>query len=541
MKTYLKKLQQSIALIILLILPLLYYFIFEYIIIFTDEQSNDNNTTVNMNHFVNINDYVTSYILLLGFSLAIIILLSNKKVIPSNYIIKIIEEIPDFIPFNDTLKHYLLSLINKNHKIVVIIRTINDKNSEWVLNQIAAYNNISKNCIINENIEIEYIFIDENDTSIKEYMNRLQTSKYNYILITSLSKIFKQTIQTRQSFNQQQKNCIQIIGALSSISSNIQDVIDSDDNIIRIFPPDYDEAKTAIDFLMSKIKSTYCVHSKCPHHHQNNNIIVIHNGTYGAAIQEQAELAYKKALKKFYYKTHVDIEPIDLSEAINFHSFDYKSNGKLIYDQIESDNIAPFLKQWEDSINYFYIVGYEPNISHMLNVLDEELAAYPNISKNIIFCGTLSMTSWRNDVINTLEASKSLQPTMEETYFLELQTHQKNLIKTEVNEELTIELKHHVGNGNVEIINLEKELLKISSHLTHDEIKNYLLKYWQRSENYIGIFSKLSMLIAKESIESKSTLLQSKSKILSDYKNDIKILVNGDSIDHYNCVPLKEH
>jgi len=541
MKEYLRKAKQYIALIILLILPFIYYFIFEYIITFSDVPCSDKTSNISMNHFGNISDYISSYILLLGFSLAIIILLSNKKAIPSNYIIRIIEDIPDFIPFSDKLKHYLLSLIKKNYKIVVMVRSINEKNSEWVLNQIAAYNNISKDCTINENIKIEYIFVDDSDTTIKEYMNKLQTSKYNYILITSLSKIFKQTIQIRQSFKQQEKDCIQIIGALSSISSDIQETIDADDNIIRIFPPDYDEAKTAIDFLMSKIKSTYCIHSKCPHHHQKNNIIVIHNGTYGAAIKEQSEIAYRKALKKFYYKTHVEIEPIDLSEAINFHSFDYKSNGKLIYDQIESDKIAPFLKQWENSINYFYIVGYEPNISHMLNALDKELATHPKISKNIIFCGTLSMTSWRNDVKSTLETSKNLQQTIGETYFLELQTHEKKSMSIPPSQELTIELTHHIGQGKVVAVNLEKELLKILSHLTPDEVKDYLLKYWQRPENYISIFSKLSMLIAKESIESKSTLLQSKSKILFDYKKDIKILVNGDSIDHYDCVPLKEH
>lgn len=530
-KKYLKQTKQSIWFLLLLVSPWVYY----QFICFS--QGLCNATPIS---FANINDWITSYILLLGFSLALLIISSNLKIIPSNWIIKLVEEIPEFLPFSKQLKGYLLSLIKKNYKIVVLLRSITEDNTEWVLNQIAAYNRILQEEQQINHTKIEYIFIDDNPTDISAYMNSLHTSKYHYIIITSLSKIFQQTIQVREELRREQKDSIKIIGALSSISGKIQKTIDADDNIIRIFPPDYDEASTAIDFLMSKIKSTICINEKCDNYHQATNIIVIHNGTYGAAVKEQAEIAYKRELKKFFHHTNPKMKPTDIEEAIHFHSFDYKSNGTLIYDQITNSDTEAFFKKWENSMNYFYIVGYEPNITHMIEALDKRLEGTPNLQKCLVFCGTLSMTSWRNTVKNTLENSNQLLDTLDYAYYLKLQTYHNSSHKSEEVRDCVLQLYKYMGSGKKESIDLKKEIQKVYPHKSDDKIIDELRDYWKREENYIGIFSKLSMLIAQRSIEEKETLLKSKSIVLYDYKKDIDILMNGDSINHYQCVSLEK-
>ncbi len=230
--------------------------------------------------FSAINDMVTSALLILGFMLALVIYLINRNIISSHNAINFIEKTPNYIPFSHALKKYLLSLIKVEYKIIVLIRTLDEKNSEWILTQISAYNHILKNNTsvldIKEKGDIEFVFVDNNSDDINHLIQNLNTIQYRYIIITSLSEIFRESIISRENLTQQRRESIQIIGALSSINDKkIEKIIDRDDDIIRIFPPDYDEAKTAIEFMFSKVKSAICVDENCTHYHQKNNIIII--------------------------------------------------------------------------------------------------------------------------------------------------------------------------------------------------------------------------------------------------------------------------
>jgi len=494
--------------------------------------------------FSSINDMISSGLLTLSFIFAFIIYLINQKLLSNHYVIQLIQQIPSYIPFSHTLKSYLLSLIKIEYKIIVLLRSLDEKNYEWTLTQISAYNHILMHnqsiSEIKQKGDIEFIFVRNKSNDIDELIHHcLDTTRYRYIIITSLSKIFQDTILARQrllSKQPQYAQSIQIIGALSSINNpEIKEIIDKDDNIIRIFPPDYDEAKTAMEFMFSKIKSAICTQKQCTHYHQKNNIIILHNGTYGRAVRDQCQYYYDRELSKIYHSTVPEMHTTQLKEMINFYSFDYKHNGKVIYDGIKSQSFQEFTAHaWQGSKNYFFIIGYEPNISNMLTYMDQVFATQPTIEKCLLFCGTASMKSWRNSIIHTLQSTQTLKQLIQRCYYLKLliYNHQDLSHPDEGVDKLYLQFHQFTKEHQKEEINLQKSLAKILHQEIHAS-EDILQYYLEKEENYISIFSTLSILIAQESINEQLSLLKSKNLILQQYKNHIDILVNGDSINQY--------
>jgi len=491
--------------------------------------------------FSNINDFITSAILLVGIILSLFIYLINKDIISSHLAINFINKIPEYIPFSHTIRTNLLSLIRVKYKVIVLIRTLNDKNSEWVLTQISAFNNIIKNqkSIFNEidNFDIDFFFVDSYSDDVNRLLKKTNTVQYRYIIITSLSSIFRDAILSRENLEERKKKNIQIIGALSSINDkNIKRIIDRDDDIIRIFPPDYDEAKTAIDFMFSKIKSSICTNKKCELYHKKNNIIIMHNGTYGRAVRDQCQQYYNMELSKIYNNTTKEIGVSALHNSIGFYSFDYKSNGDIVYDGIESKSFDIFLNEWEGAKNQFFIIGYEPNISFILKYMNNRFQNHKEIEKSLLICGTASMKSWRDTIVETVENSKILKDIIDKSYYLKLLIYNNINTPTMNNKSTDLNLKFYKCTEELkkESISLENELEKIIKTSNKNLIKKHLDYYLQREESYISIFSTLSILIAQYAIEHKTSLLKSKSKILKqEYRDEIDILVNGDSINQY--------
>jgi len=498
--------------------------------------------------FSAINDVITSAILIIGVIIAMFIYLINKNIISSHFAIKFINKTPEYIPFSHTIKTNLLSLIKVKYKVIVLIRTLNDKNSEWVLTQISAFNNILKNKkgIFDkiDNFDIEFFFVDNYSDDVNRLLKKTNTERYRYIIITSLSSIFRDAVLSREDLEENKRNNIQIIGALSSINDkNIKRIIDRDDNIIRIFPPDYDEAKTAIDFMFSKIKSSICTNEKCDLYHKQNNIIIMHNGTYGRAVRDKCQQYYDIELSKIYNNTTKEMGISTLHNSIGFYSFDYKSNGDIIYDGRESKAFDIFLNEWKDAKNQFFIIGYEPNISFILDYIDEKFQNHKEVEKCLLICGTASMQSWRDSIVKTIKNSKTLKDIIDRSYYLKLliYSNANNPTTTNSSTDLTIEFYRCTEELKKESINLEDELQKVLKTTNKDLVKKHLEYYIQREESYISIFSTLSILIAQYTIEHRTSLLKSKSEILKrEYKDEIDILVNGDSINQYVISPLMD-
>jgi len=492
--------------------------------------------------FLNINDFVTSFLIVFGFIIALLIYLSNRNIYPNQIGMNLIENMPDFLPFKHSLQSYLSKLIKKNFKILVLIRPLDEQNYEWVLNQVSAYNSMMDNPSYDFNeMNIEFLFVKKNTSSIETLINELDFRYHDYIILTGLSAIFRNAILAREELPEEKKKCVQIIGSLSSIQNNeIQKIIDTDDKIIRIFPPDYDEAKTAINFIFSKIKNSICPNHSCSLHGKKHNIIVIHNGTYGRAIRNQCEFYFDEEFLTLDINTSHEIPVTELKKNIQFHSFDYKSDFRLLCDKTESDSFDSILSSWEGAHNHFYIIGYEPNVSSILTRLDTSFNLVENLHFSLLFAGTASMNSWRKEIIKTLEKTQHLSSVLKSAaYYMKLHSIE-NINHLHISEELNLVLHHYNPKGaNRETI-LMDELKQLFPHKHVNEHTNFLKAFWQDKNNYITTFTSDSLRIARYAIKENKTLLESKFELLRQDGRNTQILVNGDSINQYTVKLLEE-
>ena len=511
-----------------------------YYIIFVDDKEKQYQEI--FQRFCTLNDAFTSSLVLFGFLFALFIYLVNQKVLPSKNILWIIENIPDFLPFKHSIKNYFKQFIKKEYKIIVLLRTIDEKNYEWVLNQISAYNTIMNNNhqLSSKKTDIEFLFVNKYTDEIKTLIHELNTNQYNYILISSLSAIFKDAILARKELSEEKKINIQIIGALSSINdSEIQKIINNDDNIIRVFPPDYDEAKTAMEFLFSKVKNCICANENCDFHGQKNNIIIIHNGTYGRAVRNQCEFYFKDEFEKINLNTSNAISATELKSSIQFHSFDYTSHEKLLCDETKSESFESRLKEWSDAENYFYIIGYEPNISHILEHLNEKLEQNPKLKFSLLFSGTSSMNTWKNSIKKTLKKLSNLKNSLPQNcYHLNLDSVNK-INSSKPMDRLNLSIKHYLINKENREANIYEEMTEIFKNKKHIyEVENIMESFWKDKKNYITTFTTDSIHIALYAIEHDSNLLISKYNVLKNHGRKTEILVNGDSINQYRVKKL---
>lgn len=152
------------------------------------------------------------------------------------------------------------------------------------------------------------------------------------------------------------------------------------------------------------------------------------------------------------------------------------------------------------------------------------------------------MQSWRDSVIDTFQKSETLTQNIEGSYYLKLLMYSNRNNPFINGATQTLNIRFHKFNQNLEYeeVDLKKILMNILQINDKAMVENLLNYYLKKEESYISIFSALSLLIAQYSIKNKTTLLKSKSRVLYEYKDEIDILVNGDSINQYVISCLKE-
>jgi len=505
-------------------------------IILFSEDSKEITFHTTFSGFVNLNDFFSSLFILIGFSIAFLIYLSNQDIISNKFLLSYIHKIPDFVPFKHALEKYLSKLVKKEVRIIVLIRPIDKNNHEWVLNQISAYNYIMQSPAFTDYKEkIQFLFIKNNQADIEHLVSNLDLAHYNYILLSGLSATFKSAILSREKLQQEEKDAIQIIGSLSSINDKyIQEIIDKDNNIIRIFPPDYDEAKTAMGFMFSKIKNSICPVQGCKLHNQEHNIIIIHNGTYGNAIRKQCEVYFHKEFSSLDIHTSNQISARALSNSIKFHSYNYKNTDTLICDKTRSETFISLLSEIKNHHNHFYIIGYEPNISNIISHLDKSFKTIAPERFSLLFAGTTSMDSWRKTIIETLSNTHTLKHALTNSaYYMKLYTL-RNIDKfQQASINMDLKLEHYNPTATSLEADLIEELRTLFPNRHINEHTNRLNTFWKNENNYITTFISYSLRIADYSIKNDTTLLESKFKVLRESGRETEILVNGDSINQY--------
>lgn len=504
--------------------------------------------------YVNFADYFASIILFLGLILSILISLSNihpwaNKVFGS-FTNRVIKVIPEDIPFGRKLKSYLAGLLKDNKKVVIFLPYPTNTNREAVLLQFLGFleylqednkelEDKEKRYFMlslpekQNDIEVEIIFIKPNSDDISFYFNeKLDETIYEYIIITGMSEVYKDAIFSKKNLEKDKQEKIKIIGALSSISVDIEEIINDDEDIIRVFPPDYDESRIAMSYLMSRIKNNICHFKGCDFQAKKSNIIILHANEYGEAVKSRCKEFYELEMKDINKTTNTNLNVIELDECISFYSFKYEDND-FIYDFIEGNSFDRYLEKWEleNSTNYFFVVGYQPSISDMLNVVSPKIE---NKLKDLscLFSSPLSLNTWRDQVCETLN-KYSLNNN--KSYYLSTTSSNKNIKNINIDEIITYFKSYRVQkifNRNElkyipfeELFNDEDKDIQFM-HLTQN-INNF------RKNNFVSNFAELGINVAREYVLTEQSLLTCKKRVFEKNGIDLKLLMNGDSINNF--------
>lgn len=500
--------------------------------------------------FSNFADFFASIVLTIVIMVSAIIIVANHWVWFNRHTTKAIKGLIALIP-NDVyigkrIKSFLRDIIKENKKIIIILPNPNETNNEIVfllllgfLEQLnAELQKDEINLVLpNGNIyPIEIIFVKPISDDIADYFSERLEENYEYIIITGMSEVYKNAIYARDGLKDVNKReQLKIIGSLSSISLGSNDQYIYDDNIIRVFPPDYDEAEAAIDFLMSRIRNNICHINNCSYSKKKSNIVILHANEYGNAVKNKCEDFFKEHMKNIYKTTNVNLCPIDLEDCIGFYSFTYK-DFTLIYDTIRENTFDKYSKIWEktESSNYFFFVGYEPNVSSMLNIVKNKI---PNLLDNSVFLFStpMSLHKWRIDINKILNQFDILK---NENYYLSVNTENSSCNILSIDEN-----KENYKSCVVQKISKTNELIPITlGEMFEDYFKEKGNNTFQtyREDNYISKFAKLSIDIAKDYIRTEKSLLHSKQIIYKKEGINLKLLMNGDSINNFKIFLINQ-
>ena len=501
--------------------------------------------------YVNFADYFASIILLFGLILSILISLSNihpwaNKVFGS-FTNKIIKVIPEDIPFGRKLKSYLAGLLKDNKKVVIFLPYPTNANREAVLLQLLGFLEYLEEDIENKekkyfklslpekknNIDVEIIFIKPNSDDISFYFNEeLDETVYEYIIVTGMSEVYKDAIFSKNFLDQDKQEKIKIIGALSSISVDIEEIINDDENIIRVFPPDYDESKIAISYLMSRIKNNICHFNGCDFQAKKSNIIILHANEYGEAVKSRCKEFYDLEMEDINKTTNTNLSPIELEECIKFYSFTYKDEN-FTYDIIEENIFENYINKWEaeKSTNYFFLIGYQPSISKMLDTISPQIEGKLK-DYSCLFSSPLSLDKWRREVCDTLD-KYSLDN--DESYYLSTNSSNKNIKNINIDE-----IKKYFKSYKVQKIFNRNELESIPfEDLFNDKDKDIrfmcLIEEINdfKKNNFVSNFAELGLNVAREYVLTEKSLLSCKKRVFEKNGINLKLLMNGDSINNF--------
>lgn len=501
-----------------------------------------------LNNFASTIDYVGSNGLLLTIIGAFAIVFAN--IFPNSMCNRcvrwIISKIPEKSNTFKKMKNFLYGLIHINKKVIIFLPKINDENREAVFLQVIGFNNYLKedngsiklHLSKRNNIEqkytydVEMIFITADTDDISDYFDNYMEENFEYIVLTGMSEVFKDAVNSRSNLTDEKKKAnIKIVGALSSISSGIEDKVNDEENIIRVFPPDYDESKIAMDFLMSRVKSNIC-HSTigCDYKDKNSNIIVIHAQEYGKAIVKQCKKYFEDEMYTIDDSTNSNLDADTLKEIISLNSYSYSSiEDTLTNDDVRSSSFEVTMQKWKEdcSTNYFFIVGYEPNISNILYKIqpsiDGQLEDYC-----FLFSSPTSLDVWGNNIDNALSSESKER----DNYYIYSKKTDNEDVKVNLNNDfINYKIKEY---GDKNIIDDTKNISAIFNTADNSHYNNF------NKNNFVSHFAKLGISVVRRHIESGDNLLKCKKDIFDKYNiKDYKLLINGDTINNFKIQAFK--
>jgi len=287
---------------------------------------------------------------------------------------------------------------------------------------------------------------------------------------------------------------------------------------------------------MSRIKNNICHINTCDFKNKKSNIIIFHANEYGNAVKSRCKEFFELEMRDIYKTTNTNLTTLELEESIGFYSFTYKDKN-FIYDFIEDDSFEKYIKRWEEekSTNYFFFIGYHPNVSNMVDLISPYIENVLN-DYCFLFSSPMSMDRWRKE---TCESIKKYNLLNTDNYYLSVDSHDKD------NKYISIEgIKNSYANYKVkkisnrnilkdipfnELFNVENETRDI--HFI-DLVKNNRINEFKKN-NFISNFAKLGINVVREYIQTENSLLMCKQQVFEKEGISLKLLINGDSINNF--------
>ncbi len=446
------------------------------------------------------------------------------------------------------LRRWLSDVLNIKPKIIILLPNSSQKNYKHLAYQLNGINRFfTKNRDCYENSTIFFVN-NKNEQTIKKDIDMLKNilhTNRRYIIIATMSDIFNTlSEQFANDFRDEYKrSLIRIVGTLSSRTSTYG-LYKNIKNIIRLSPPDFDEANKASLNIFSKLISNYCPANDCIYN-RDNKIVIISSNAYGDAVKKSLNLKIDEIKKELDKNTgfYVDGKALESS----FESYNYKYDGNdLIPDKTytKKENIIELkdLLKNEKTVFYFFLIGYEPNISNILTLLNKLLkdSKCNECRYNILISATVSVKEWQDSIkksINNLEYIKKI----EEIDYLKIKYPEFKALKEYDDKDIICKF-YTLTNG--------KKELKFKDITKNQEIKEIIES---DDINYINGFMIMSLEYAQKLINKwDESLPLLKEELYSNYTRGvrdkagniigIKILNSGDSIDHFKVETLyKKH
>ncbi|MCH9741194.1 MAG: hypothetical protein K0U38_10225, partial [Epsilonproteobacteria bacterium] len=389
---------------------------------------------------------------------------------------------------------------------------------------------------------IKIILIDNSspettNESINNFIKAISENK-RYIIIATMSDIFDSLLGNigYKLNNKNYRKMVKIIGTLASQSEQYQNY-ESYENVIRLSPPDFDEARKATSNIVTKLISSFCPSSLCEYH-KNNNIILISSNSYGDAVKKSFSKLFTEQKDEFDTSTNIHVDAKELNKGIFKFTYHYDIEKGIMEDADTNYTFNDLLdEKVNHAINTIFIIGYEPNISNILNQINDKirLKKLNNSEFSILISATASVKEWRESItetINNLDIKDLI--------------HEVNFIKIEY-PEFRADDAYHSKKIHFKLYELNSKTHRLfkESDLTFrkEEIEEIIYK---ANMNYINGFIYMSLEFVQQiNAEWDINLLSLKEKLFhnKDRNNKditgVKILSSGDSINHFKVKPLE--
>jgi len=389
-------------------------------------------------------------------------------------------------------------------------------------------------------ILIDNSTIESTNDIINGFVESLSENK-RYIIIATMSDIFDALLRQigRYRFEDNSyRKMVKVIGALASQSEKYKNY-ERYDNIIRLSPPDFDEARKASFNIISKLISSFCPSESCEYH-KNNNIIIISSNSYGDAVKRSFLKLFSEHKEEFDTNTNINVDAKELDKGIFKFTYHYDSSKGIIEDKETNYNFDVLLEErTKNAINTIFIIGYEPNISNILKEIDKQIRIkeFNNREFTILISATVSVKEWKESIVKTLK-ELSIIDKISEVNFIKIK-YPKFYDEEDIYLSKVIHFKLYESIRYRGKFNLKEKSLDFRK----EEIEEIIYK---DDMNYINGFMYMSLEFVQQiNIDWSTNLLSLKDRLFHNKDiNDkdisgVKILSSGDSINHFKVQRLK--